>query len=79
MSVQALYAAVTAVQRVLLVAFSSQVAGALGAGSVRLTSPKGSVQTMSSCDCAGVASGMGKALRVRAAHLGPPGTGTARR
>ncbi len=28
-------------------------AGALGAGSGRLTSPKGSFQTMSSCDCAG--------------------------
>jgi len=44
----------------------------------RLTSPKGSLQTMSSCDCAGLASGMGRALRVCAAHLGPPGTGTAR-
>ena len=37
-------------------------AGALEAGSGRLTSHKGSLQTMSSCDCAGVASGMGRAL-----------------
>jgi len=77
-SVQALCGAVTAVQSVLLVAFSHRVQEALRAGSGRLTSPKGSVQTMSSCHCAGMASGMGRALRVCAAHLGPPGTGWSR-
>jgi len=52
-SMQALCGAVTAVQSVLLVAFNPPRAGTLGAGPGSLTSPKGSLQTMSSCDCVG--------------------------